>query len=194
MSVRRLAPLLAGAALACGTGNRVEGTVGGLSLAPEASLLDVSEREPGVPHTETVLVVALSDRTETCDTFRGARSLNGSRALWLTLASVVPGEQLAAPNQAGVHEVVPASLAPGARLASAAFVQFGALCGVASQEAATAGQVVLLHLELAGERPARAVGTFDLTFGQAGHLSGQFETEPCGTFSPYLLVCGPGGP
>lgn len=177
-------------ALACSPANEVLGPVAGASMDAQAALLSVVEREPGVPGTESVLTVVLTDRSDACRSFRGGLSLNGSQALWLTLATVVPGGQLASPNQAGVHEVAPGRVVGGTRLAAAQFVRYGAACGVAVARKATAGVVALLHLDLSGDRAQGAVGTFELKLDSGEQLTGRFATEACETVDPFFVSCG----
>lgn len=188
---RTLQSMLCAAALAglCACGgeeprNLVDGAADGLTLDARVALL---LRGPGADGDGQVLLV-LTDLESACRWTQAQRPWNGYGALTLALGIADPTGHIVWPDQAGVFEIQPESVAPGSKLAAAAIERYSD-CQDPPHAIATGGQVALRHVSLDAQgRPAAMAGTFDVRFAK-GRLQGRFEAALCEPFESILLVC-----
>jgi hypothetical protein len=159
---------------ACGGSNSASGTVEGASLSVRDALSFQATLTADLPDGGAVYLVGfvLTDTSGICADIAAQRSPPST-----TILSVgVEGFQ---PITLGTY---PVSLLPNPDLTVAAFVKADANCQSAVSDEATSGSVTFSAIS-----SGQASGTFDLTFPDAGHLTGSFSAPNCAAFQNALL-------
>jgi hypothetical protein len=159
---------------ACGGGNSASGTVEGAVLSVKDGL-SFHDSLPGLlPDGGSIYVAgfALTDVSGTCSAIASHQNPPNATVLSVEVADVQP---IAATSYA-IH---PPTGTP--TFALAAFAESNATCQSVIGDTAISGTVTFSSVS-----SSQASGTFDLSFPDAGHLTGTFSAPDCAAFDAEL--------
>jgi hypothetical protein len=172
------------ACLACGGGNSVTGTVDGLPLNAKDALsfqaqIPITGFDAGIYEVG----ISLADFNGLCADFTNAHSPANATLLSLAIAST-------SPINPGTFNVGALSIPA----ASGIFEKTDANCHTAVVAQATGGTVTLTSVS-----GSSASGSFDVTFPDAGHMTGSFSAGNCAALANLItgdagstaFTCGP---
>jgi hypothetical protein len=181
MRALRAASLLV-ALCACGGGNSASGTVEGATLSVKDGLSFRESLAGANPDGGSIYLAgfALTDQSGTCSIIAANRDPPNASVLSVEVADVQPIAAFSYPIR---------PLTGTLNFALAAFAKSNATCHSIIGETAISGSVTFSSVS-----SSQASGTFDLTFPDAGHLTGSFSAPDCAAFDAQLQSHDAGSP